>query len=237
MINGKHRALIASDSRGSFSNGEFSDDVVKTFAAGRRTVLGIEGFLGLRDDPKLVVRGAAGLCAMKGLQDRPYALLKTLRNKISPLLTRVVHEKEHLLFGAIAFQKMSDGAANLFELAFRVEAVDGRLRMSKPTLKAVTESCNQRFAYSLGHGDCLTKGLEQRLDPDLLSDEAAIQHVDRIFTAAIAENSECRADIGFPIDICALDREGIRWLRRKPYYEFAKESMLKRLLARCVARL
>ena len=48
----------------------------------------------------------------------------------------------------------------------------------KPNSNQLYSTCTRRFAYSLGHGDCLTAGLEQRCDPDRLSDEAAIQHVD-----------------------------------------------------------
>jgi hypothetical protein len=91
----------------------------------------------------------------------------------------------------------------------------------------IAQACNQRFAYSLGHGDCLTKGLERRLDPDVMDDESALRHVDEIFEAAIACGGECAADIGFPIDVLALDREGLRWLRRKT--AVADDSFFTRL--------
>jgi hypothetical protein len=212
VVNGRARALVASDSRASVANGDFSDDHCKTFAAGMRTVLGVEGLLGFRFDPKLTERRTRDVSARRGFQDKPRELLEALCGEMSPYLARRVHDKPLMLFSAIAFSKAVDGAATLYELEFLVKE---DLRLAEPTLEPFAESCDRPFIYALGHGDCLEPLQRHYFNPDALSAEEAIRQVDQIFAAAIAAGGECAADIGFPIDVLALDSEGLRWLRRK----------------------
>jgi hypothetical protein len=121
------------------------------------------------------------------------------------------------VFAAFVIRKEPGGRLDLLELQFVVDTAPGGDRtIGEPHLIVHMEGAvpRGRFAFSLG-GDCLTKGLEQKLDPDL-PDEAVLAGIDGIFKAAKAESPVFDNRIGGPIDVCAIESTGFRWLRRKP---------------------
>jgi hypothetical protein len=203
VLNGKHRAILAADSRAAFPSGETHDDYVKLFVAGTRTLCGFEGIMGGKHDRHAIVRVVAAVCARNDLQDRPRELLEAMRDELRADLARVVSE-EPSLFSALVLQKAHSGAATLFRLEF--------LAGSEPTITPVAEATSRAFFYSQGYDDGLTLELKRFADRDLQTDESAIRRVDQIFEAARAS-----AEVGGRVDIITIDcLDGCRWLRKKP---------------------
>jgi hypothetical protein len=214
---GRRKVIVCGDSRAVYLDGRHRDDIQKLFQAGRYTVCGISGATHL---------GAAGsvpdrvskLCAKEELRDNPVQLLDAIRADVHALLSEIpLPPEDPIVFAAFVLRKQQNGNLDLLELEFPIATTaKGRRTIDQPCVTVHAEGpALGRIAYSLGHGDCLTRKLEQRLDPDVLSDDAIVNGVEEIFEAAKAENRKCQADIGGRIKVAVIDAGGFRWLPNK----------------------
>jgi hypothetical protein len=219
---GRRKVVICADSRavwgpaGSGNEGDIANDCVqKLFQRGTHSICGMGG-MALSDR-------LTEICSRTHLQDAPRQLLEAVRDDLSWPFTdwfkRSPFPSDPIVFSAFALQRKPSGELDLLELEFPTSVTaSGERFLDQPNIKTHLESTilPGRFAYSHAHGDCLTKKLEQKLNPDTCSDSAILSGIDEIFEAARNENAECYHEIGGPIDVALIDSAGFQWLRKKP---------------------
>jgi hypothetical protein len=218
---GRHRVVVAADSRRMREDGVALDDTDKLFPCGHFTACGISGVTNLGTHT-IVSELIEEISSRPSLRDSPQALLEAITEEMGPRLTRVFREKplpdgHASAFSAFVARKQPTGELDLLELEFRITTFNGGKRtLDEPRVIAHAEGPPLgRIAYSLGHGDYLTQALEQRLDPDAGSDADILTGVDAIFDGAMVESRKSKNDVGGPIDVALIDAAGFRWLRRK----------------------
>lgn len=246
VICGLSRVVVCSDSRGSASPADgipADDNCQKLFQCGTRSACVASGILagqGLYVPDRL-----AAICADAELQDSPREILSRVESVLrGPINAALLEDARHpvdrspvdFIFDVFCVRRHHSGAIDLVALHFPMTTdaggnpVLGAAEVSLPLIDSLPPWAPREIVrgdsillpsgrtvpYSFGHGDCLTKKLEQELDVNTLSDEAILSAVDQIFETARQESPICAADIGGPIDVAAIDADGFRWLRKKP---------------------
>jgi hypothetical protein len=245
-ICGRSRVVVCSDSRGAASpvDGIPADDnCQKLFQCGTSTACASSGILigpGLYIPDRL-----AAICADAKLQDRPRATLARIESELrGPIDAALLEDAKHpvdrcsddFVFDVFCIRRQDSGAIDLVALHFPMTTDSdgnpalGTAEVSLPLIDSLPSWAPRDIVrgdgillppgaivpYSFGHGECLTKELEQKLDVNVLSDEAILSGIDQIFETARQARPICAAEIGGPIDVAAIDAAGFRWLRKKP---------------------
>jgi hypothetical protein len=214
-----------------YPDGGHVDGLEKLFQAGQFTAVGITGVSALQTGVP-VSDYVAHICGKAHLQESPWKLLDEIQREIEPMLRsmfKTVPLPSSIPFGAFVVSKRPSGELDLLELEIPISKGDRGMRLAEPrTIVHAEGPALGRIAYSLGHGDYLTRGLEQRLDPDLLSDADIVGKVDEIFRAATVESvAGGLDDIGGPLAIAVIDQGGFRWVTNEPQRNCGQEKCLQ----------
>ena len=134
--------------------------------------------------------------------------LWSLVSKTRPAeLHRLLADRHEVIAGTVAVRRQPDGKVTLQELLFPIGcSPDGGPVLQEPTCTVHVPDEVPRGRFIFNVGECDDKALAQ-LRPDM-PDDAVLSALDRIFASAPAET-------GGPIDCCAIETAGVRWLRRK----------------------
>lgn len=215
---GRRQVIVCSDSRGVYEFGAARDHFQKLFAAGEMSACGIGGVLELSATDRIADRVLA-FCSRQDLRDSPQKLLLAIRDDLfysiktlfeSELRFKLRADVGEQLFTAFCIKRAPTGEIDFWELCF---APSGE-SLAEPELNARVENSIPLGPFIYSTGFTGAESVVNHIKPDLSDDELILQSADATFLETTREKLYA-GEVGGPVDVIAIDKNGLRWLRKK----------------------
>jgi hypothetical protein len=220
---GREQIIVAADSRVTARRDITGADYVKLFQAGERSLVSITGLIHLPrrwpwEREELIPDCVSRLCANPYLADRPLAFLGALQDYLYARLVRLFKKQSKFtcvpsdsVFSGFYISCQPDGALDFLELQFPLEDHNVIPELGLPSIVVhIKEQIPRPFMFNVGPTFLIESQLPL-VDPGGPDDQIRAA-INRTIAAAQAADETCRAEIGGPINMAAIDAHGFRWL-------------------------